>query len=416
MTGGPTLRDRIIAGMVATALVTSLLFGAASLFLAFTVEDHRFTSALAREIAHQKSHWTLHGAFAPPLEDYIRVYPEAAQIPPDLAASWHPAEPHGEHAGDNGRHYYYSQFSVAPGRTAVAVAEVGHLIVVAPNLAGVIKFLAVIGALVAAAAAAVGYALANRALKPLKQLAVDAVSQDAAVPEIEPSRYPSGEVGQLAQALAQSFHRIGAFVAREKAFTRDASHELRTPLSVIRSSAELARTQSAERQMLSLKRIEAATEEMDATLDLLLAIAREEGAATAKARAALLPLIERAILNASGRFPASGVKVTVNLDDHAQADINAPLVQLLLNNIIANAFQHAGGSELTIEKSGNVLVIADTGPGLAKDSIAPFSKGPASEGTGLGLSIVRRLCEKAKVGLDIDSSPGKGTTFRLRLT
>jgi signal transduction histidine kinase len=153
--------------------------------------------------------------------------------------------------------------------------------------------------------------------------------------------------------------------------------------------------------------------EMTETIDLLLALARESNAPLA-GRTSLLPLIEKAIATSSQRFPASPIDVSVAPSAELTALVSPTLAQLVFNNLIGNAFQHASPSRLDIRGEQNVLVIADSGPGLGSGdaAFAPFSRGNDSEGSGLGLAIVRRLCSSAGIGLEWSSSAG-GTRFRL---
>jgi signal transduction histidine kinase len=154
---------------------------------------------------------------------------------------------------------------------------------------------------------------------------------------------------------------------------------------------------------------------MTQTIDLLLALARE-GQAPVAERTALLPMVEKAVALASQRFPASPMAVIVAAPVRRLTATVAPaLAQLVLNNLVGNAFQHAAQSQLTISADGDALIIADTGPGLTSgaEAFAPFVRGEDSGGSGLGLAIVQRLCAEAGIGLAWRSSAGDGTEFRL---
>jgi signal transduction histidine kinase len=104
--------------------------------------------------------------------------------------------------------------------------------------------------------------------------------------------------------------------------------------------------------------------------------------------------------------------------------------QHILLNIILNAEyfmkqSHSGGT-ITItskylEENGTVKIeIADDGPGIDEESITRvfgqfYTTKGAGNGTGLGLCISKILVEKYGGEIDIDSSPGQGTTFILEL-
>ncbi len=73
------------------------------------------------------------------------------------------------------------------------------------------------------------------------------------------------------------------------------------------------------------------------------------------------------------------------------------------------------------DEDNNILVnISDTGPGIAKKDIKNifepfFTTKPVGEGTGLGLSVCRSLIQEHKGEIEVDSTPGKGTTFTINL-
>jgi signal transduction histidine kinase len=94
-------------------------------------------------------------------------------------------------------------------------------------------------------------------------------------------------------------------------------------------------------------------------------------------------------------------------------------------NLVHNALQamdHKGTLTVGLRRDGSdVLVsIADTGCGIPEDIRARifdafFTTKPAGEGTGLGLDIVRKIVEKHRGRIDVESEVGVGTTFTVRL-
>jgi signal transduction histidine kinase len=98
------------------------------------------------------------------------------------------------------------------------------------------------------------------------------------------------------------------------------------------------------------------------------------------------------------------------------------ICQVLMNLIINSIEAMTGGGKLKIstslheESQGQVLKIHDTGSGILEEDKGRifdpfFTRKP--EGTGLGLSISRQIVEKHGALMELDSSPGLGTTFRL---
>ena len=102
------------------------------------------------------------------------------------------------------------------------------------------------------------------------------------------------------------------------------------------------------------------------------------------------------------------------------------LVRHVLTNFISNAVDAmAGKGQLTVAaRRGDdgelVLSVSDTGPGISpadrKHIFEPFfTTKPSGQGTGLGLAICREIALALKGRIDVESAPGAGTTFALRI-
>jgi len=116
------------------------------------------------------------------------------------------------------------------------------------------------------------------------------------------------------------------------------------------------------------------------------------------------------------------VKTNFNHEGMVAGDPNR-LMQVFMN-IMANAVQAMGaaGGQLIISTdiyNNNVRVsIQDTGPGIPQESLKkifdPFYS-TKDGGTGLGLVITKKIIEEHKGSIDVESAPGKGTTFQISL-
>lgn len=418
-----TLRGRIVLTIIGSVFATSLIFGLAAFVIAYTMEDRLFRRALVEEVAHQQAAWRRTGALTVAKNPDVTVYRRDQLLPPDLRQEYVANPRQTEFFGRDGRHYHVERFLLKDDRPgarstpAVAVIEVSGDLLVRPYRDSIIVLLAGMSLIIAVLMAAFGWWLVNRAMRPLSRLAQDVAHAASAVPTVRARDYPANEIGLLAEALELAFARIRGFVDRERAFTRDASHELRTPLAVVRGAAEvIALNRSLPSDLAEpLRRIETATTDMTLALDQLLALARE-GDGVVKERTLLRPIIDKAIAWAAVRYPDSALSITINLDDGAAAWVHPTSLQLVLNNLIGNCFQHVGAGRLAIELASGCLSITDDGPGLRAiaDPFAPFAKGGASLGSGLGLDISRRLCDAAGITLTADQAKGHhGAQFRL---
>ena len=421
--GRHSRRGRIVFTIIGSVIATSLIFGVAAFGIAYTMEDRLFGGALADEVTHQKSSWQRSGALAAPKNPDITIYRGNAALPPDIQKEFAENRRQTEFYGREGRHYHIQRFDLSDGRLgagpapAVAVIEVSRDLLVRPYRDSIIALLVGMSLFIAIIMAVSGWWLVYRALKPLSDLARDVANAGFAIPVVDPRNYPANEIGTLAEALEQAFVRIRGFVDRERTFTRDASHELRTPLAVVRGAAEVI---GLNRDLPShfaepLRRIETATTDMTLALDQLLALAREnEG--VLKESVVLRPMLDKAVSWAKVRYPNSAIAVSTKVDNGAAVFVHLTSLQLVLNNLVGNYFQHVGTGQLVVDFDGNCLSISDDGPGFqaGTDPFAPFAKSNASIGSGLGLDISRRLCDAAGIGLTAGGTQGdRGAHFRL---
>ncbi|GLV55131.1 two-component sensor histidine kinase [Dictyobacter sp. S3.2.2.5] len=295
------------------------------------------------------------------------------------------------------------------------------------------------------AAAIGGYWLAGRALRPVKMITRMANEINATDLRRRLNLHLRDEFGELAATFDQMLGRLDAAFRRQTQFTADASHELRTPLTIIDLELNRALTQphncDEHRQILEL--VQSENVHMTNIVNSLLLLARADTGQLALQRQQvdlsdlalecverLLPLArENDIILATGDLP----ELLVNGDPHY-------LTRMMLN-LIENAIKYTHGSgqrvhvELTAESDKwGVLRVQDDGPGISEEHL-PYlfnrfyrvdrarshnpspSSGPQKEvgGTGLGLSIVQWIAHAHGGEISVESQPGRGTLFEVRL-
>lgn len=113
-----------------------------------------------------------------------------------------------------------------------------------------------------------------------------------------------------------------------------------------------------------------------------------------------------------------------SLDDSAEALVDAQYLELILSNLLSNAFKYteSGSIVLSVQNDGNTLSISvsDTGIGIPEDKQKDiferfYQVGRDNVGSGIGLSLVKNLVELHHGSIEVQSSPGKGSTFTVRL-
>jgi signal transduction histidine kinase len=196
--------------------------------------------------------------------------------------------------------------------------------------------------------------------------------------------------------------RLEASLEHERRFVADASHELRTPLALLKTELEVALRRRRTREELEAA-LASASEETDRLTrlaeDLLLIARADQGRLPIRAERVEVPeLLERVRARFSTHAADLGRTVTVESTGDAAVVADSLRVEQALGNLVANAFEHGGGS-VTLRSSavdGRVeLHVTDEGPGFPDAFVARafdrFSRADDARGTGgsgLGLAIV----------------------------
>jgi two-component system OmpR family sensor kinase len=314
----------------------------------------------------------------------------------------------------------------------------------------------VIGLAVLAVLAAVGSFVVRRSLRPLTEVETTAAAiAGGDLSQRVPAGDPRTEVGRLSAALngmlAQIEHAFGEQRASEasarrseskmRQFVADASHELRTPLTSIRGFAELFRQGALGDQEdleRALGRIEAEAKRMGVLVDDLLLLARlDQHRPLEREPVDLLELARDAVQDASVVAPDR--KVVLDADAKTTTIVIGDELRLrqVLGNLVGNALQHTPAASPVMVRvrtqhdgaaNWAVLEVTDDGPGLAADDAEHVferfyrvdtartrGEEDAAGGAGLGLSIVAGIAKAHGGCADVDTTPGSGATFRVRL-
>ncbi|MEM7052987.1 MAG: HAMP domain-containing sensor histidine kinase, partial [Pseudomonadota bacterium] len=412
-----SLSRRIAVAFLGLALFAGGLGGLITLMFVYNTEDQIFDRLLTMEADHFKA--AASGEVLPESRLPFTTYYRDDTLPDFLKAPLEAEPGRSEVFGTDGRHYHLRRVELeALAEPVWIVLQVEDYLVVRPVLNEIMLVLVLSLIAMIMVAAVLGLFLARRVTRPLRSLAseVTAVEPDH-LPDDWQTRYPADEVGQLADTLRAAFRRINDFIDREQRFTQDASHELRTPVAVIESSAEmLAKAPDADQAAVLIERIRSAALSMHLSVDVLLALAREDDPALRSQRTAVLPIVERVIVNHAFLLEDKPVELSVEVDPDWRIAGDSAALQVLVANLISNAFRYTERGQIRIERDGGDLVITDTGvgidDGLKATVTEPAVKGETSTGLGLGLSIVERLCQRCGWRFELSSSP-HGTTARL---
>ena len=282
-------------------------------------------------------------------------------------------------------------------------------------------------------AVAGGFILVRRALKP-----VDNLSQKAAaitqhsLSERLPVMRTGDELERLSVSLNLMISRLEDAINSSKQFVADASHELRTPLAVLRGELENL-AQDSQLKSHTRETLGSALEEVDRLAEIvegLLALSRlDTGEAQAEwVRFDLAALVATTADQMS--LLAEDKHITVTCDSSAPVLIEGDRARLkqVVVNLLDNAIKYTpnGGRiklKIAQEEGSAVLDVADDGIGIPPEALPHVFKrffrvdGSRSRdqgGAGLGLSIVKSICDAHGARVEVSSTPGQGSRFRIR--
>ncbi len=295
-------------------------------------------------------------------------------------------------------------------------------------------FLAAMLPVVLAIAVGGGFVLVKRALLPVDRIAASAErisSQNLS--ERLPVAQTGDELERLSLALNRMIERLDSAFLYSRRFVADASHELRTPLTVLKGELESL----VEQPQFSTdwrERVGSALEEVDRLSQIvegLFAISRlDAGEAAAEwVPLDLAQLTAATVEQMSLLAEDKGIKVSCEASMESWVEGDRARLKQVVVNLLDNAIKYTppgGEVALTVSKRDNraVLEVTDNGIGIPSEALTRvferfFRVDPARSrnqgGAGLGLSIVKSICTAHHGRVEVNSSLGRGSRFRVEL-
>lgn len=278
-----------------------------------------------------------------------------------------------------------------------------------------------------------GWFLSRRALRP-----VDEITQAAR--RISFQNFPASlpvpphrdELQRLCEAWNEMLHRLAGSAHQLRQFTADASHELRTPVALIRTTAELTLRQdrSVDEYRSSLRRIQEEAQELTAVIESLMELTRAD---SGQSGFSLVPLDVRELVSEiRTQVEPATAQNKLDLGVHLPPEVPSVLgdrgaLRRLLLVLMDNAIKFTaapGRIDLRVASASNevVLEVEDSGIGISDrdlprifDRFYQVDGSRSSGGVGLGLSIARWIVECHNGRIEVHSTLGQGSVFRVFL-
>ena len=282
-------------------------------------------------------------------------------------------------------------------------------------------------------AAAGAWWLSGFALAPLTRAAFAARDIDiATLGRRLPTRGVKDELEDMTLAFNETLGRLERSIGEMRQFSTALAHELRTPLAALRGEIELAlrATRDVDLQQSLASQIED-IDRLTRLIEHVLTLARAESGQIPLSFGAV-DLGELASSLVETLEPVANARTIALRCEPASAVVafgDAGWLERLVLNLIDNAmkFTREGGCVIVrVSRHGEraCLEVADTGIGMTPDVVAHVferfyqadpSRSSPSGGAGLGLSLVKWIVDRHHGTVSVESTPEKGSTFRVAL-
>lgn len=258
------------------------------------------------------------------------------------------------------------------------------------------------------------------------------------------ARFRVREVDEFARSFNRAAEELAGTEMMRGSFISDFSHEFRTPINSLSGFAQLLRdddgslTDEERREYLGI--IVDESQRLAGLSERILALSKMEAVSIVPdvGRVDVAEQLRRAVLLVEPKSAAKGVFVSLSLDDCTVRG-NADYLMQLWTNLLDNAVKFSpeggavdvalyGGRQGEEGRAGSsagdeaVCWISDEGCGMDEETrrrlFEKFYQGDtshASEGSGLGLALAKRIVDLHGGSIEVQSSPGHGSVFEVRL-
>ncbi len=289
----------------------------------------------------------------------------------------------------------------------------------------------------------VSFVVSRRISNPMVQIAGSVEQIRAGDLDVHIDIVTQDEIGRVAVAINELVDKLKADIAEVKKlqkvrseFLGNVSHELRTPIFAIQGFIETLLNGAIDDPSVNkafLQKTRANAERLNALLEDLINISQiESGEMKMSFRYFNVNEFLKAVVGdfqEMGQQKMIAVSASLSSADDVEVLGDKDRLRQALNNLIDNAIKYsAPGGEVVVssEESGRMVrvSIADTGVGIAAEHLSRIferfyrvDKDRSREvgGTGLGLAIVKHIVEAHGSTIEVQSEPGKGSTFSFAL-
>ena len=219
----------------------------------------------------------------------------------------------------------------------------------------------------------------------------------------------------------------------QKRFIADASHELKTPIAVIKGMVEILNREDFDDEVTRvefMEQIEVEINRLDVLVKDLLQLSRlsMSNPILERKKVNLCDIIRKTIVSLEKQAEKKGLSIVCDFQCQDEVFCDPGKMQQVILNLLSNAIKYSDTGTITLRTKNAspyyILEVEDQGAGLNEQQLSHIferfyrvddDRSRKSGGSGLGLPIVKGIIDAHGGKLEVHSTPGKGTTFSIKL-
>ncbi len=238
------------------------------------------------------------------------------------------------------------------------------------------------------------------------------------------------EIAQRNAELERTAHELAESIRLREAMLAGVTHDLRAPVTVVKIQAQLLRRRTDATMWTGIDRIERAATRMARWIDELLEVAtitRPEDLRLRLQPTDLVKLARDALEEQQENVRRHQLVFECEADE-VVGMLDGPRLERVIDNLVGNAVKYSphGGCvkvEVSVDDGWATIAVRDQGIGIPAADLPhvfePFRRGEnvvgRISGTGIGLASAQRIVHGHGGELSVESEPGRGSTFTVRL-